>query len=54
MCLTSLSPGPFTVSLIFEPDSFLVRRGVEGFVDVASLVHTVYMIISHDWLRDQL
>lgn len=40
-----------TVSLIFEPDSFLVRRGVEGFVDVASLVHTVYMIISHDWLR---
>ena len=41
----------FTVALIFEPNSSVVRRGVEGFVDVASLVHTVYMIISHDWIR---
>ena len=40
----------FAVALIFEPDSSVVRRGVEGLVDVASLVHTVYMIISHDWL----
>ena len=39
------------MSLIFEPDSSVVRRGVEGFVDVASLVHTVFMIISHDWIR---
>ena len=39
-----------TVALIFEPDSSVVRRGVEGLVDVASLVHTVYMIVSHDWL----
>ena len=38
------------MALIFEPDSSVVRRGVEGLVDVASLVHTVYMIVSHDWL----
>ena len=38
------------MALIFEPDSCVVRRGVEGLLDVASLVHTVYMIVSHDWL----